>query len=51
MEAVKGMDCDAPGSHLGLINANDLVNQVKHVDFGPTLVNLGHHHENLPNKH
>jgi hypothetical protein len=26
--------CDAPGFHLGLITANDLVNQVKHVDFG-----------------
>jgi hypothetical protein len=30
---------------------NDLVNRIKHVDFGQTLVNLGHHLENLVNNH
>jgi hypothetical protein len=34
-----------------IISAYDLVNQVKHVDFGQTLVNPGHHLENLANIH
>jgi hypothetical protein len=46
-----GSTYDAPGFHLGLINANDQVNQVKHIDFGQTLVNLDHHLKNLANKH
>jgi hypothetical protein len=37
--------CDAPGFRLGLVDANDLVDRVKHFDFGQTLVNLGHHLE------
>jgi hypothetical protein len=36
---------------ISIISANDLINQVKHVDFGQTLVNLGHHLENLANNH
>jgi hypothetical protein len=42
--------CDTLGFQLGLFNANGRVNLVKHVDVGPTLVNLGHHLENLANK-
>jgi hypothetical protein len=36
---------------ISIISTNDLVNQVKHVDFGQTLVNLGHHLENLGHNH
>jgi hypothetical protein len=51
--------CVRPPRHLlwrprfliSIISANDLVNQVKHVDFDQTLVNLGHHLENLANIH
>jgi hypothetical protein len=35
-----------PKFSLGIINPNDLV---EHVDFGQTLVNLGHHLEKLAN--
>jgi hypothetical protein len=43
--------CDTPGFLLGLFNANDRVDQVKHVNFGQTSVNLGNHLENLANNH
>jgi hypothetical protein len=35
---------------MSIIGAND-INRAKHVDFGQTLVNLGHHLENLVNNH
>jgi hypothetical protein len=38
--------CDAQGFQLGLINVNDLVNQVEYIDLGQTLVNLSCHLEN-----
>jgi hypothetical protein len=46
---LRGVGCDAPGFNLGLFNANDRVDQIKHMDFGHTLVNLSHHFENLAN--
>jgi hypothetical protein len=36
---------------ISIISAKDLVNQVKHVDFGQILVNLGHHLKNLAGNH
>jgi hypothetical protein len=34
---------------ISVINANDRINWVKPVDIGKTLVNQGHHLENLVN--
>jgi hypothetical protein len=36
---------------ISIINANHRFKQVKHVEIGQTLVNLGHHLENLVNNH
>jgi hypothetical protein len=35
---------------ISVINANDRISWVKPADIGQTLVNLGHHLENLANK-
>jgi hypothetical protein len=36
---------------ISVINANDRINWVKPADVGQTMVNLGHHLENLVNNH
>jgi hypothetical protein len=36
---------------ISIISANDRIKRVEHVDIGQTLVNLGHHLENLVNNH
>jgi hypothetical protein len=43
--------CDASGFHLRIIDADDLANLVKRVDFGHIWVNLGHHLETLADNH
>jgi hypothetical protein len=35
---------------INVINANDWISRVKPTDTGQTLVNLGHHLENLANE-
>jgi hypothetical protein len=49
--AAAGGGCDAPRFLISIISANDQIKRVKHVDDGQTLVNLGHHLENLVNNH
>jgi hypothetical protein len=46
---LRGVGCDALGFQLRIIDANDLVNPVKRVNFGQIWVNLGHDFENLAN--
>jgi hypothetical protein len=47
----KGVGCDDLTFHLRIMDANDLLNPVKRVDFGQIWVTLDHHLETLADNH